>query len=137
MKTKNAIILLISIALIIIAATIIFYSFYKVVDVVKIPYSFDVQDGIGIVADTDAVKFGGLNRGGGGKRFLRFHNQYDFPIKINIKFKGDKQEWISADPNGFYLQPDERTNTTLNARIPFDAEYGENFSGQVIVYYMR
>ena len=59
MRIKNLIIILIIVALITIASTIVYYSFFRVVQVQSTAYSFSIEDNkIGLVGDMDAVKFG-------------------------------------------------------------------------------
>ena len=140
MKSKQITILLISISLITIGLSFLFYSYAylpsKLVDVKSLPYDFTVQYHVGLVGDMDAVKFGGVSPGGFGKRWLHINNQYEFPVKVEIKIKGQKQEWISAEENNFVLQPYTYKNVTIIVGVPEYASTG-NYTGILTAYYFK
>ncbi|MBC8500802.1 MAG: hypothetical protein ISS25_01985 [Nanoarchaeota archaeon] len=137
MKVKEIIILLVSLLLLTYGLSFLYYTYFKVVDVKSLPYYFSVQHHIGLVGDRDAVKFGGVMPGETGKRWLHLMNNLDFPVKVNIKIKGEKSDWITIEENNFILEPNTYNNVSIIVQVPEYAEQHTNYTGKVTAYYLK
>ena len=126
------------VALLTVASTLIYYSFFKVVQVQQTAYFFSVEDGkIGLVGDQDAVKFGDISPGGTGTRSIFFKNDFEFPVKVKINVEGEKDEWIKVKENNFVLKPNTNKTTDITVFIPKATPEHINYTGKVYAYYLK
>jgi len=142
MKTKQLIVLLISVVILTIAATFIYYSYSLEKTIVKTEiasYSFRVQKHVGLVGDRDAIKFGGILPGGTGSRYISFRNDFEFPVNIKITVKGEKNEWITTKENNFILEPNTTKEVKITVIVPEYAESNplHNYTGTVTAYHLK
>ncbi|MBU0471051.1 MAG: hypothetical protein KKF89_03840 [Nanoarchaeota archaeon] len=139
MNLKNLLTIIISVILLTATLTIVYYSFFFVVKTESSNYSFSVQDIVGLVGDRDAIKFGGIMPGGIGSRFISLRNTFDFPVKIKIKIKGEKSDWISVEENNFVLNPTNAKEIRVSVSVPLYAENNRfyNYTGIIKAYYTR
>ena len=136
MNKKQVTILLAIIVLLSVTASIMYYSFFKVVKVEQTNYYFSVQNHLGFVGDTDALKFGGVMREGTGKRKVSFRNEFDFPVKVSITISGEKSEWITIIENEFILEEREAKVVAFVVSVPKGASFN-NYSGIVTAKHIR
>ncbi|MBW2971569.1 hypothetical protein KY359_00905 [Candidatus Woesearchaeota archaeon] len=116
-----------------------YYALYKVVDMhifdIEILVSEDRM--LGFNADP-TLHFGKIPMTGGlGKKYMNIHNDWDIPLLLNIRIRGDAAQFISVDDNNFILQPDEYRKITFYARIPDNFNHTGNFTGEAKVTYFR
>lgn len=93
----------------------------------EILMDFEVDDYLGINADSDALHFGTVPPGNTGKRFISLKNDNTFPVRITITFKGDAGKYAWAEPE-LLLSEGEARNITISVYVPEDLPYG-NYTG--------
>lgn len=96
----------------------------------------EVKREIGINIDTDAFHFGGLRPGGSSERQVSIRQEYDFPVLVNIKTKGEMADLVSVSENNFVLEPGESKTVTFTAKVGKETSYG-NYTGNVIFEFRR
>lgn len=114
--------ILITVILVSMGITSLIYSKYKIVQVNYVPLDFMVGDSIGFNLDNDALHFGILPKSSAASRSFNLTNNYEYPVKINIKFDSSNVDWISIGKNGFILQPNEIKGVPISLTIPSNAE---------------
>lgn len=121
--------------LIIICAVLIGVSIYlsslKPIDFKEFDVSFKVDKTVsaGFDVSTDALRFGSINPGGGGKREVIITNNYDFPLEIKVLLSENLQGLVSSD-TGVVAMPDENVSIAVKLAIPGDMEDG-NYMGKI------
>jgi len=137
MKIQRIILILITLVILVIAGTIYYYSFFKVIKVQKANYFFSVDEKVGLNADMDALKFGSVPSGSVGTRGVLFKNTFDKAIIIRIKISGEKKEWIYSEENDFILEPEEEKKVKFIVTVPDNAKNHINYTGRVIAQYIK
>lgn len=137
MKKKDLVIIL-SIALLLsFTASMVYFSFFKVVKIESSPYYFNVEGKIGLVVDLNAVKFGSIMPGGSGRRGLFLHNEFDFPVRVKISVEGEKSDWITVTENNILIEPSETKEIKIIVNIPSSASMHLNYTGTVTAQYIK
>ncbi|MBS1266078.1 MAG: hypothetical protein MAG795_00043 [Candidatus Woesearchaeota archaeon] len=136
MKTKAILVLGISTAMICIALTAIFYSYFVVVEATSIHMDLKVGDHIGLNTDVDAMHFGIVASPGYGNREFIVTNNNSIPVEVTIRLHGEMIKWINVSDYNFYLEPGEHKTVELEAYIPRGTEHGY-YEGKIQVILKR
>ena len=136
-KKNYIFILLLVIALISITATVLFYSFYIIVNVREFNMTLIVGSHTGIDVDTEKLSFGMIMPAGNScTRYVFLSNKKDYPLKVYINFYGKLAEWVSVSDNYFVLRSNEEKKLSFTANAQKDAAYG-NYSGTARFVFKR
>ena len=137
MKKNYIFILLLITALISITATILFYSFYKIVDVKEIDMTLIVGDHAGLDVNTEKLSFGMvMPTGSSCTRYVNLSNKKDYSLKVYILFFGSFAEEVSVSENYFILNSGEGKKLSFSAIAPKNAAYG-NYTGKARFVFKR
>lgn len=141
MKNKHKIFVFFTLFFVLVILTIflrIFYTNYYILDIGKTTAEFKVvgPQNSGFNLDTDAIHLGTLPPGSTSEREAIIGNDYNFPIKIDIKSKGVGAKYIFVDENKFVIEPDEVRTVIFYAATTQDIEPG-NYSADISIIYKR
>lgn len=128
---KRSRFLLILFSLFILGITLVF-SFYSWNLVERKVMSIDlgiVEGASGFNADTDALHFGKVSKGGKSTRQVTIEPIRDGRLRITVD--GVVAPWIAVDKNDLQLSKGEPVTLSFVAQIPLDAELGE-YSGEAV-----
>jgi hypothetical protein len=89
---------------------------------------------VGLNADRDGIKFGKVNAGGGGTRFLDINSDEDAIVQVFIA--GNMTGMISVEDNNFLIQAGEPYSLPVNLDVPEGTPIGF-YNGEVHVILMR
>ena len=138
---KSTTALIIIIFLIGFGSTMWYYALHKVAYV----HVFEMQVELvsesrlaGFNADPN-LNFGQLPAAGGrAKKEMNLRNEYDIPLLVEIRIKGDIAELVYIDENYFTLQPGEVKHIWMTLSVPKDSSYAPgNYTGTAKVLYKR
>ena len=129
-------ILLITICVLSVILTLIFYSFYRVAFVQTVSMDLEVGDNVGFNLDTDKLHFGKTFPGGVLSRKITVGHNVDARLRAHIVPSGEIKEWVLVPENNFHLANREVKNLTVYVNVPEDAEYG-NYTGTLEVFFQR
>lgn len=137
MKTQQLVMIMLIIVIASIGATMMAYSFYKVVGKTSMKYDFKVDDYVGFNVANDYIHFGTMPPGGASStRHMDISNDNDFPVIIEVITAGDYAEFVYSSENFIELQPGEQKRINLRAFPPDNASFG-NYSGYMHFIYKR
>jgi hypothetical protein len=114
--------------------TMLIYSFIVVKEVKIIRTDLEVSDRVGIVVDSDNLRFGKIPPKGVGRRKFNLTNEYEHPLKAQIKIAGDIEPFVKISDNLFWLQPGETREVSVKAYVPENAVIGKKYYGKFYVY---
>jgi len=132
MGKKDAIIILIAVALLAFTATIWAYSYLKIISVNQFEITLSIGDRIGFDLGSQEISFGTMLPGSTASRTIKIENNEEFPLKVIVKHFGDTNKFVSIDKNNFVMLPEESGELNFLAEIPKNAEHG-NYTGKVII----
>jgi len=128
-KKNYFFILLFVIAIISITATMLFYSFYIIVDIREFNMTLMVGDHAGFDVDSERLAFGMASPGDNScTRYIFVSNKKDYPLNVYINFYGKLAEWVTVSDNYFILEPGEEKKLSFSASAPEGSAYG-NYTG--------
>jgi len=97
---------------------------------------FEVNTFAGIMTNNDALHFGTLVQGGGGRRWFNFTNDETYPIEVSAKFVGEAADYLYWFAGEVILQPGEFRIVEIRLIIPDDLPHG-NYTAQAQIFYRR
>ncbi len=124
MENKAFLIIAISTALVCVALTSIFYSYFIVVEATAIPMDLKVGEHIGLNTDVDAMHFGMVTSPGYGNREFLVTNNNTIPVEVTIRMYGEFSKWINVSDYNFYLDAGEHKPVKLEVYVPRNTEHG-------------
>jgi hypothetical protein len=145
MAKKEALSLKATVALIIIiflagfGGTMWYYALYQVAYVQIYDIEVKSVEGnlIGFNADP-TLHFGKIpNRGGTSQKDMILTNDWDIPLLVQIRLKGEAAQFISTDDNNFILGPKELRHVYFYATIPDGWNKTDIYTGEAKVMYLR
>jgi hypothetical protein len=83
------------------------------------------------------LHYGKLPLGSIGKKEMNLFNDWDIPLLISIRVKGNASQFIKVEENNFIIDPDETRKLFIYAEIPSGFENLGNYSGEARVMYLR
>jgi len=90
-----------------------------------------VGDIAGFDANATALTFGTITSHSSSYRNLTIENNYEFPIKVEFRAKGNITEFLVFD-RVVYLDVGEEKSIRVDTIVPVDKEYG-SYSGKMVV----
>jgi len=136
MKLKQLVFLFAIIALVSVALTTLFYSFYIVEDVKVVPMDIKVSDHIGFNLDTDSMHFGiSTSPGYAGRSFILSHDN-EKPLRVEIKIYGEMADWVYIKENSFVLEPNVSKEVKFEVYVPENIEQG-HYNGTIKIFFKR
>ena len=134
---KTLMVILLSIVLLTVSFAYLYYNLNLGFSEIKtLPMSLKVSDVIGFNVGTDAIYFGKTKPGGTSKREVNIENNYDFPVSVSIKIRGDIEEYVSVSENNFKLAEGEKKQISFYAQTQKDTPEG-NYTGETDVVFKR
>ena len=125
MKTnKTLLITLTAVSLAFILSITVLYSRSNIVYYKEFQMYLNVGDYVGINVDNSALFFGTTSKGGSSSRNVTLGNNFDMPLKIDIKAYGSLSKWTYVSDNGFWMPPNSSSNVTISIHVTEDAEKG-------------
>ncbi len=112
--------IIISLILVSIFLTALFYYKANVRSVHDIKFDFNVSDYVGVNVDSDALHLGATKPGGKLSRHLLIKSSKD--IKVMIKVFGN--DFVYPEENDFIVKENEEKMVKITAKVPDDAEFG-------------
>lgn len=137
MKAINLTVLLLTVLLLAVMSTVLFYSFYYVVDVKETHMKLMVAYFVGLDTNPVNLSFGAAPPGGAAYRQFIVRNIYSRPVTASITLSGDLAPMISLSGNSFVLKEGQQELITAIALVPEYAQPGYNYSGTLRVLYTR
>ncbi|RLG20101.1 hypothetical protein DRN74_05985 [Candidatus Micrarchaeota archaeon] len=135
--TRKFVLLAISILLLAIGGTALFFSTFMIKEKRIIPVDVVVSNRAGFNLDPDAMHFGLLPRGGTGKRMIVINNSHNFPVDVVIKVYGNITPWIDLQPTPpIILVPKSKLKVNFTVSIPDNAKYGK-YAGYIKILLKR
>ncbi len=132
---KEKIIILIFVA----SLVIILFSFYLnsrlFLKREEVTTTLAVGDRAGIDLNKTALTFGVITSGSVSSRSLLIENDYDFPIKTELRAEGSIKKFLVFEKD-VYLEPGENKTVSIGTIDPLGDEFG-NYSGKIIVITRR
>ncbi|OIO64380.1 hypothetical protein COY28_06435 [Candidatus Woesearchaeota archaeon CG_4_10_14_0_2_um_filter_57_5] len=107
---------------------------YTVLDDRIIPAQVQVAEKIGFDVNGSMLRFGMVRPGGCGMRFVDVNHSYPFPVKVNVKGRGNMSNWITTQD--ILLEQGQQKRVTISVCPPDGTPYG-NYSGEVRIRYVR
>jgi hypothetical protein len=118
-------------------ATLLYYSFYYVVDVKETHMKLLVADFGGFDLNPVNLTFGAASPGDAANRAMTIRNVYGRPVRARIILSGDLAPMVSLTDHDFVLQRNEERIVTASAAIPEDAAINVTHYGKVRVVFTR
>ena len=136
MKTKILLLIIVSIALLSITTTSLFYSHYIIYSMHEFKMDIEIGDHLGFNVDTDALHFGLSMSPGKATRWLNISHQNKNPLQVDIQTAGYLGSWIYIEEPSFVLEPNVNKEVTVECHIPENIEYG-HYNGTLKVIFKR
>jgi hypothetical protein len=137
LKTTTALILIVF--LLGLGGTMFYYAFYKVAYV----QTFDILvksvpgNRVGFNADA-TLHFGKIpSSGGRAEKEMVLLNDWDIPLLLQIRIKGEAAQFIHVQDNNFVLQPREVRKLKVIVIIPDGFDQVGNYTGEAKILYIR
>jgi len=135
--TRKFVLLAISMLLLSIGGTALFFSTFVIKEKRIIPVDVIVADRVGFNLDPDAMHFGLLPRGGSGVRMVIINNSYSFPVDVVVKIYGNITPWLDLQPSPpIILGPKSKLQLNFTVSIPDNAKYGK-YTGYIKILLKR
>jgi hypothetical protein len=123
-----------------VGATLWYYALYQVAYVKIYDIEIIVVEGekhIGINADP-TLYFGKIpSMGGTATKEMNLANDWDIPLLLEIRIKGDAARFITTQDNNFLMQPHEVRKVNFYATIPEGFNKIGTYTGEAKVIYLR
>jgi len=130
-QKNNLLVFFIFLAVIMLLANIyMFFNIKDVLEIKEIGSSIIVSDSIGFDLNSSSLTFGKVTRGGSSNRILKFENNYDFPVYVEIYGKGEINKFVKQ--SRYFVEARGKKEIHVNAYVPEDIEFGR-YKGKVIV----
>ena len=136
MKNLQFLTVLVIVIFLSVGVTSLFYGFYVVQEVKTLDISLEVSDRVGINVASDGLRFGKIPVRGSSQKIFSIKNEYDIPLKVVFKVKGDARELVSISDNYFWIQPGEFRELLAVASAPLGTPLGK-YDGKLKVYFKR
>jgi hypothetical protein len=117
----------------------IYYAFYHVAFIKTFEIHFETSEDrlIGFNADPN-LHFGKIPTTGGiSRKELNIGNDWNIPLRVEIRVRGDAAPFINVENNTFVLEPTESKKVGVYATIPPSFNRMANFTGEAKVIYFR
>lgn len=113
-----------------VAATSVYYSFFYIKEVKKIPVFVIVNKTAGFNLEKDSLNFGSLPPGACSARGVSVENNADqkTSIRITVKVEGEISKWVTLPAHDSSLKPGEKAKLDFSLCIPENTPYG-SYSG--------
>jgi len=128
MKTKNKILLITPVILII----ILMLRLTMPLDKEVISSGFVLGKNPGFDLSPGLLNFGKITPDGSASRSITVTNNYDTPTLTTIKASGPIKDYVIVSENNFELQPSESRNVTFNC-YPKEASEYKRYSGEITI----
>lgn len=123
-----------------VGATLWYYALYRVAYVEVFDTEVKIVEGtkhIGLNADP-TLHFGKLPAmGGTAMKEMNLMNDWDIPLRLEIRIKGDAAQFISSEENDFIMQPGEVRKINFYATVPKGFNRTGIYTGEAKVIYLR
>lgn len=130
---------LIIVFIFILSCLLFLFSFYLnkniMLDKREIFTSLMIGKEVGFDTSNTALTFGMIPVGGSSQRNITLENNYNFPIRVVFKLKGDIKEFLIFDKIVF-LDAEDAKELTFFAIAPADSQFG-NYSGTFSVVFKK
>ena len=140
MSVKTTLCLVIVIFLLGIGGTMWYYALYEVAFVKIFDIEVKVVSGsriIGFNADP-TLHFGKIPETGGiAEKELNLFNDWDIPLLLEIRVKGDAAGFIRVEDNNFMMQPGEVRKLKVYAAVPQGFNRSGVYTGEAKVLFLR
>lgn len=137
LKTTSALIIIVF--LLGFGGTMMYYAFYKVAFIRTFDIHLETSEHnlLGFNADP-TLHFGKVPMTGGiSRKELNIWNDWDIPLRVEIRLKGEVAPFISVENNTFVLEPGETKKVSVYATVPPGFNRIGNFTGEAKVIYFR
>lgn len=116
-----------------------YFALHKVIYVEVIPIEIETKDFklIGLNADP-SLDFGKLPSSGGmAIKKMNTYNDVDFPVKIQVRLKGEAKDYVYVSDNNFILLPGESKTIDVVGVVPSNFDKVTKINGEAHVVYLR
>jgi hypothetical protein len=117
-----------------VAATLLFYSFYYVIDVKETNMKLVVADYMGFDLNPVNLTFGATEPGGSSQRNLIINNVYNEPIRVRIRLSGDLAPIVGLSGKDFIMEKGEKRTIVSAAKVPEDWKNGTYFGKARVIF---
>jgi len=107
-----------------------YYSLFTIQEIRTIDADLNVNDYVGLNADTDALHFGTIRPGGSGIRSVHLKNTHSSAIEVNIFVKGDISKLVVFQKK-YNIAFNTTKNIAFTAKVPQNAQF-RNYSGVAV-----
>ncbi len=136
MKNKFYFIVFLLLALSIFLFLIVFYiNSLMVLEKKEIVATLRTGDTAGFDVNTTALTFGTISFGTFSQRSLILENNYDFPLEVEFKVKGNITKFLIFD-KFVYLESNEKKSVQISTITLTENDSG-NYSGKMIVLFKK
>ena len=136
METKKAIIILVFAVVTSFILTNVIYDYLTIVDSKELKMYLTVADYAGFDVNTSALIFGTVPKGGSSSREVILTNDFNIPLKVDLKAYGELAGWVHVFENGFLMQPNVVKTVKVSATIPENAKFG-NYAGILKISFQK
>jgi len=134
--TRKLVLLTISLLLLSIGGTALFFSTFMIKEKRIIPVDVIVADRVGFNLDPDAMHFGMVPPTGTARRKVLINNTFKHPVEVVITAYGNITSFLYISDHMFYLSPSGSKEVTFTVFIPDDAKYGK-YAGYIKILLKR
>ena len=135
MKTNHLLILLGSIVMFASIVAFLMYNSLTIVAAYDVPVLVNVNETLGLNADTNGLYFGKLRPSTSGERFLELSNDATYPLRVDLQSSGEVKDWIVFSQNPVRLLAKTNQSIKVSLIVP-TVDYGK-YSGSVHVIYRK
>ena len=135
MKSRYLLFILIPVAILASTLAYLIYHSLSIASAYDIPVLVSINETLGLNADTQSLNFGRLKPLLMGERTLSVSNNWEKPLHVQFRSKGDVKDWIGFSRNDFELGPHSNESVLITMTVP-NAPFGR-YNGTVHVEYKR
>ena len=122
-----------------VGATLWYYAIYKIAYLAVYDIELETSEykHLGLNADP-TLHFGMIPKTGGtATKEMNLANDWDIPLLLEIRIKGDAAQFITTDDNDFLMQPHEARKVNFYATIPEGFNKIGIYTGEAKIIYLR
>ena len=135
MKYTKAVLIILIITFLTLLASVLTYSYWKIVFVQNYEVKLNVGDRIGFDLGEEKISFGTMLPGTDSSRQISITNSLNSPIRLIIKQSGDTIQFVSYE-NNIIIEAKEIAKIDFLAKVPANASYG-NYTGKILIKAFR
>lgn len=139
LSLKSTTALLIIVIVLGIGGTMWYYALYKVVYVEEYDIEFKTSEQNHIGYNVDPTLHYGMipMTGGTAEKKIELENDWEIPLMVQIRLKGEAADYASVSDNNFIMEPLSHKRVSLYITVPPDHGELGIYTGMAKVIYMR